>query len=85
VTDGVEHAVRDMARLTAAVLAEPARSGEQWRVILSEDNTMMVRSLAKRGYLDVLKRHVPLFRLSALGREGLHNSPQREGKKGYRG
>jgi len=27
--------------------------------------------MAKRGYLDVLKRRVPLYRLSDLGREAL--------------
>ncbi len=35
--------------------------------------------LAQRGYLDVLKRRVPLYRLSDLGCEGLHNSRQGEG------
>ena len=62
-----------MARLTAAALS---RFGEHWRIILSEDNTMMGWSLAKRGYLDVLKRRVPLYRLNALGRAGLRISPQ---------
>ena len=39
--------------------------------ILATDNAMLVRSMAKRGYLDVLKRRVPLFRLNDLGREAL--------------
>jgi hypothetical protein len=79
------HALREMARLTAAALAELAHFGEHWRVILSEDNSMLVRSLSKRGYHDVLKRRVPLYRLSALGRDGLRNSPQGKEKKGHRG
>jgi len=32
---------------------------------------MLVWELAKRGYLDVLKRRVPLYRLNDLGREAL--------------
>ena len=35
------------------------------------ENAMLVRSLAKRGYLDVLKRRVPLYRLNDLGRQAL--------------
>ena len=60
----------------AAALAKLARFGKHWRGILSEDNSMLGRSLAKRGYPDALKRRVPLYRLSTLGREGLRISPQ---------
>ena len=42
--------------LTAAEIEELARFDEHWRVILAGDNAMLVRSLARRGYLDVLKR-----------------------------
>ena len=54
--------------LTAAEIEVLARFDEHWRVILAADDAMLVRSLAKRGYLDVLKRRVPLFRVSDLGR-----------------
>ena len=55
--------------LTAAEIEDLARFDEHWRVILAGDDAMLVRSLAKRGYLDVLKRRVPLYRLNDLGRE----------------
>jgi len=55
--------------LTKEEIAELARFDEHWRVILDADNAMLVRSLAKRGYLDVLKRRVPLYRLNDLARE----------------
>ncbi len=55
--------------LTAVEIEELARFDEHWRVILADDNAMLVFSLAKRGYFDVLKRRVPLYRLSDLGRE----------------
>lgn len=42
--------------LTAAEIEGLARFDEHWRVILADDNGMLVRSLAKRGYLDVLRR-----------------------------
>ena len=57
--------------LTAAEIEELARFDEHWRVILAADNAMLVRSLAKRGYLDVLRRRVPLYRRNHLGREGM--------------
>ncbi len=38
---------------------------------------MLVRSLAKRGYLDVLKRRVPLYRPSDLGREVIAGAAER--------
>ncbi len=38
--------------LTAAEIAQLARFDEYWRVIFAGDNAKMVRSLAKRGYLD---------------------------------
>jgi hypothetical protein len=37
--------------------------------ILDADDAMLVRSLAKRGHFDELKRRVPLYRLSDLARE----------------
>ena len=57
--------------LTVAEIAELARFDEHWRVILAADNAMLVRSLAKRGYFDVPKRRVPLYRVSDLGRGAL--------------
>jgi len=57
--------------VTEVEIEELARFDEHWRVILADDNGMLVRSLAKRGYLDVLKRRVPLYRLNDLGREAL--------------
>ena len=57
--------------LTAAEIAQIARFDEHWRVILAGDNVLLIRSLAKRGYLDVLKRRVPLYRLSDLGRAAI--------------
>jgi len=57
--------------LTTAEIEELARFDEHWRVILADDNGMLVRSFAKRGYLDVLRRRVPQYRLNDLGRDGL--------------
>ncbi len=48
--------------LTEAEIEELARWDEHWRVILAADAPLLVRSLAKRGYLDVLRRRVPLYR-----------------------
>ncbi len=57
--------------LTALEIAQLARFDEHWRVILAGDNSLLAGSLAQRGYLDVLRRRVPLYRLSDLGREAL--------------
>ncbi len=57
--------------LTAVDLNQLARFDEHWRVILAIDNRLLALDLAKRGYLDMLKRRVPLYRLSDLGREAL--------------
>ncbi len=57
--------------MTAAETEELGRFDEHWRVILADDNAMLVRSLAKRGYLDVLRRRVPLYRLNDLGRQAI--------------
>ena len=54
---------------TAEEIKELARFDEHWRVTLAGDNRLLILDLAKRGYLDVLKRRVPLYRLSDLGRE----------------
>ncbi len=58
--------------LLAEEIAQLARFDEHWRVILAGDNRMLAQALAKRGYLDVLRRRVPLYRLNDLGREALH-------------
>ncbi len=55
--------------LSALEIAQLARFDEHWRVILAGDNRMLAVALASRGYLDVLRRRVPLYRLSDLGRE----------------
>jgi len=57
--------------LTALDIEQLARFDEHWRVCLAGDNRLLAQALAKRGYLDVLKRRVPLYRLSNLGREAL--------------
>ena len=57
--------------LTALEIEQLARFDEHWRVTLAGDNRLLVSSLAQRGYLDVLKRRVPLYRLSDLGREAI--------------
>ena len=58
--------------LLAEEIAQLARFDEHWRVILAGDNRMLAQALARRGYLDVLQRRVPLYRLNDLGRETLH-------------
>ncbi len=57
--------------LTALENDQLARFDEHWRVTLADDNRLLAQALAKRGYLDVLKRRVPLYRLSELGREAI--------------
>ena len=57
--------------LLAEEIAQLARFDEHWRVLLAGDNRLLAQSLAKRGYLDALKRRVPLYRLSDLGREAI--------------
>ncbi len=57
--------------LTALEIKQLARFDEHWRVTLAGDNSLLVSSLAQRGFFDVLKRRVPLYRLSDLGREAL--------------
>ncbi len=57
--------------LTALEIEQLERFDEHWRVTLAGDNRLLVRSLAQRGYFDVLKRRVPLYRLSDLGREAI--------------
>ena len=75
--------MRESPILTAVEIEQLARFDEHWRVILAADNRLLAQALAQRGYLDVLKRRVPLYRLSALGREVLSNSRQGEGKRDY--
>ncbi len=57
--------------LTAAEIGQLARFDDHWRVILATDDPLLVQGLAKRGYLDVLKRRVPLYRLGAGARKVL--------------
>ncbi len=57
--------------LTALEIEQLARFDEHWRVILAGDNRLLAQALAKRGYLDVLKRRVPLYRLNDLGRAAI--------------
>ncbi len=57
--------------LTAAEIGQVARFDEHWRVILATDDPLLVQSLAKRGYLEVMKRRRPLYWLSDLGRKAL--------------
>ena len=57
--------------LTALEIKQLARFDEHWRVLLAGDNRLLAQALAKRGYLDVLQRIVPLYRLSDLGREAI--------------
>ena len=59
------------ASVTAVEIEQLARFDEHWRVLLAGDNRLLAQALAKRGFLDVLKRRVPLYRLSDLGREAL--------------
>ncbi len=57
--------------LTALEIEQLARFDGHWRVCLAGDNRLLARSLAKRGYLEVLKRRQPLYWLSDLGREAI--------------
>ena len=57
--------------LTALENEQLARFDGHWRVCLAGDNRLLAGSLAKRGYLDVLKRRVPLYRHSDLGRAAI--------------
>ena len=59
--------------LTAVEIEQLARFDEHWRVCLAGDNSLLAGALAKRGYLEVLKRRVPLYRLSPTGREALRS------------
>jgi hypothetical protein len=57
--------------LTALEIEQLARFDEHWRVTLAGDNRLLAQALAQRGYLDVLQRIVPLYRLSDLGRQAI--------------
>ena len=59
--------------LSAADIEQLVRFDEHWRVILADDNAMLVKALAMRGYFEVLKRRVPLYRLSPTGHEALRH------------
>ncbi len=60
--------------LTAVEIEQLASFDEHWRVIQAGDNVLLARALAQRGYLDVLKRRVPLYRLNDRGREAVRGS-----------
>lgn len=60
-----------MTGLTVPELEQLARFDEYWRVVLAGDDPLIVWELRKKGYLDVLKRRTPLYRLSEKGREAL--------------
>jgi hypothetical protein len=53
-----------VADLTVPELEQLARFDQHWRVVLEGDDPLVVWELRKGGYLDLLKRRVPLFRLS---------------------
>ena len=57
--------------LTAVEIEQLARFDEHWRVCLAGDNRLLAGVLAKRGYLDVLKRRVTLYRINDQGRDAL--------------
>ncbi len=57
--------------LTALEIEQLARFDGHWRVTLAGDDPLLVRSLAKRGYLEVLKRRQPLYWLNDLGRQAI--------------
>ncbi len=63
--------MRETSGITPAEWAQLARFDDHWRVVLGDDQPVLVWNLAKGGYLEVLKRRVPLYRLSAKGRETL--------------
>ena len=61
----------NMSDLTVPELEQLARFDQHWRVVLGGDDSLVVWELRKCGYLDVLKRQPPLYRLSKTGREAL--------------
>lgn len=60
-----------MAGLTVAEFEQLARFNEKWRAVLPGDDPLVVWELRKCGYLEILKRRTPLFRLSQDGRDAL--------------
>ncbi len=61
----------ETSEISPAEWTQLARFGDHWRVVLEDDQPVLVWNLAKGGYLEVLKRRVPLYRVSAKGRETL--------------
>ena len=57
--------------LTNVEIEQLARFDEHWRVILAGDNAKLVRSLAKRGYLDMMYRDLLLLRRDPITRSFL--------------
>ncbi len=63
--------MREASEISPAEWTQLARFDDHWRVVLEDDQPVLVWNLAKGGYLEVLKRRVPLYRLSPTGRETL--------------
>jgi hypothetical protein len=70
-TPGFGGKVDAMAGLTVAEFGQLARFNEKWRAILLGDDPLVIWELRKRGYLEILKRRIPLFKLSQDGRDAL--------------
>ena len=60
-----------MSDLSVPELEQLARFDEHWRVVLADDDPILVWELRKHGYLEALKRQPPLYRLSEKGGEAL--------------
>ena len=65
--------------LRAVDLNQLARFDGHWRVILAGDNRLLALDLANRGYLDMLKRRVPLYRLPPVRPRRLRRRSRRWG------
>ncbi len=61
----------ETTEISHAEWSQLARFDGHWRVVLEGDQPVLVWNLAKGGYLEVLKRRVPLYRLSTKGYETL--------------
>jgi hypothetical protein len=60
-----------MPSLTVSELEQLAQFDEHWRVVLEGDDPPVVWELCKSGYLEILRRRTPLFKLSQKGRKAL--------------
>ncbi len=63
--------MKETSGISPAEWTQLARFDDRWRVVLEDDQPVLVWNLVKGGYLEVLKRRAPLYRLSAKGRETL--------------